>query len=291
MIKTPENGFKIIYKNFYALKIGCARNMFGHVRGWQQVIRQDDDREKLVGEDGTLTLILKVAEIHQEGIHVAQRKKLDLQFECKFKQALSADMSKFLENLNNNQEESSLVATKIVSKDGTTFPVSRDILIARSPVFKPMFQGGTAEHITGLVKINDLSGQALKVLIRFMHAGVLSEEWAQEHVVAEIVYGAHKYLLKDLMEYLDVSVGMVCTSANCATLLCLAVKLGMNKAKEDLLEFCKRNLANMSSEEMVKFLAEEKLDLNSFDEGMGTKRAVTDEGEERGAIKRIKMAE
>lgn len=138
---------------------------------------------------------------------------------------------------------------KIVSNDEKEFPVHRFVLSATSPVFEAMFRSIMTETETGVVKCEDLSGKCLKILVHYIYTGTLLEEWCHSDILYELTYAADKYLLTDLLQFLDGVLGKVCTPMGIGSLLSLVNSLSLKKAAKDIREYI-RNCATNSPEEL-----------------------------------------
>lgn len=53
-----------------------------------------------------------------------------------------------------------------------------------------MFSTNMSEKETGIVKIDDLRGEAFKVILNFIYSGAMDSSWAE--YCEEVVYGAEK---------------------------------------------------------------------------------------------------
>lgn len=120
----------------------------------------------------------------------------------------------------------------VVSKDGKSFHAHRSILSKASPVFEAMFRCNMMEKFTGVVKCNDLSGKCVKILIHFIYTGKLAENWSHPDVIEG--YGAAKYQLEDLLQFINEALPSCANKENAQRLLKLAIQLTLGKAEKSL---------------------------------------------------------
>jgi len=135
----------------------------------------------------------------------------------------------------------------ITSKDGKEFQVTKSFLPARSPVFAAMLRTDMVEANTATIELPDISSKALEILLIFICTGELKLEWTQSQVIVELTNAAAKYQLRDLLEFLDLVLGQVCTLENVGVLLILAHQLSLKTAEEALVAFMKRKGISIST--------------------------------------------
>lgn len=73
----------------------------------------------------------------------------------------------------------------------TWFKVHKAILGARSSVFQTMFDSGMKEVQNGTMRIEDLSPDCVKTLLKYIYTATLHQEWTT--VGDELVTAADKY--------------------------------------------------------------------------------------------------
>ncbi|GFQ90306.1 TD and POZ domain-containing protein 3 [Trichonephila clavata] len=82
-----------------------------------------------------------------------------------------------LENLESLHKENLLCDTKLKTKTGT-FPAHKNILSARSPVFKPMFTNDMRERNSECVNIEDLDDDTVQRMLLYMYTATVPDlQW------------------------------------------------------------------------------------------------------------------
>jgi len=102
------------------------------------------------------------------------------------------------------KEMESLVGNAIFSDvafevDGETIPAHKNVLCARSSVFKSMFTCGMKESSGVVVNINDVEIAILKEMLRFLYCGKVDEIILQERTI-ELMCIADKYDISGLRD-------------------------------------------------------------------------------------------
>lgn len=143
-----------------------------------------------------------------------------------------------------------------VTRDDQRIAAHRLILSMQSAVFTAMFDAEMKEKTDGIVKLVDLGGDGLKILLKFLYTGELEETW--DKFYEEIVNAANKvgihddnywsitnvlffqYQIKSLMDMCDRMLPTLVSWQNCVELLNLSELHGMTGAKEKIEKFMKR---------------------------------------------------
>ncbi|ODN00365.1 Speckle-type POZ protein, partial [Orchesella cincta] len=128
----------------------------------------------------------------------------------------------------------------IKCRRGTEFSAHKDILAARSPVFKAMLSSEFKEGKTGTINIHDLSGDAMQILLYFVYNGGLHENW--KSATEEVVYAADKYGLPQLKHFFDHLLLEVVNIGNALKLLQLAERHSLPYATASISDFVDRIL-------------------------------------------------
>ncbi|OXA61827.1 speckle-type POZ protein [Folsomia candida] len=124
-----------------------------------------------------------------------------------------------------------------VTRDDQRIAAHRLILSMQSAVFTAMFDAEMKEKTDGIVKLVDLGGDGLKILLKFLYTGELEETW--DKFYEEIVNAANKYQIKSLMDMCDRMLPTLVSWQNCVELLNLSELHGMTGAKEKIEKFMK----------------------------------------------------
>lgn len=182
--------------------------------------------------------------------------EIQSKFQGSFIRKLQSDLANML-NLTSlpSADSSTLIVCKV---DGVRFPIHRGMLAARSAVFARMFQSRMRENQTGQVEVADVSSVVMKIILHFLYTGTLLKNWNMVKP-DELLYAAAKYEVHDLLEFLDVVVGRICTIDNAGKLLNLARKLNLKRAEDDLFNFVKNSSETFSQVE--KFVKDAKSDI------------------------------
>ena len=98
-----------------------------------------------------------------------------------------------IEKLFNDKETSDMK----IECDGEVFYCHQAILMARSDVFRAMFQAKMQETITGKVPITDISPDVIKGLLQYIYTGATDKNILKEKP-GELLYAAEKYQMTSL---------------------------------------------------------------------------------------------
>jgi len=135
-------------------------------------------------------------------------------------------------------------------------------------VFAAMLDTDMIEANAGVLELPDISSKALKVLLNFLNTGDLLPEWRETEVIVELTNAAAKYQLQDLLQFLDGTMGKVCTLENVGALATLARLLSLKVAEEELMIFARKEGFN-SLDRFVKMYNSE---LSETDDDSGEPR-------------------
>ncbi len=95
------------------------------------------------------------------------------------------------------------------------------------------------EPRTNIIHVMDLNAPTMKIILFFIYTGELHSDW-MEVPVDEIVYGADKYQLRDLLEFFDHLMITGCNFHNALRLAQLAERHSLVNAKESILRFIEK---------------------------------------------------
>lgn len=184
-------------------------------------------------------------------------------YKGKFRKKLMDDLcSKVLEDTDILAEDCEV---KVISRDGTIFTASRSVLCARSPVFHALFQpeGIVEDTEKDVIRITDVGDKGLDILLGFLSAGKLKSGWSDDAILEEVVYGANKYMLEDLVDCLDHKLAELATLRNCGKLYGMAKTYRMKRAEADLKIFLGRALQqrNAGREHVTQFVINAKMEI------------------------------
>lgn len=93
----------------------------------------------------------------------------------------------------------------------------------------------------------DLNAPTMKIILFFIYTGELHSDW-MEVPVDEIIYGADKYQLRDLLEFFDHLMITGCNFHNALRLAQLAERHSLLNAKESILRFIEKCVSLKNSD-------------------------------------------
>ncbi|XP_021966434.1 uncharacterized protein LOC110861610 [Folsomia candida] len=125
------------------------------------------------------------------------------------------------------------------TRDGQRIEAHTCILTMQSAVFAAMFAATCEmkEKTDGVVKLVDMGGEGLKILLKFLYSGILDKTWGKFY--EEIVNAANKYQITRLIAICDKLLPTVVSWENCVELLKFSELHGMTKAMEKIKKFMK----------------------------------------------------
>ncbi|XP_021943376.2 BTB/POZ domain-containing protein At1g21780 [Folsomia candida] len=126
-----------------------------------------------------------------------------------------------------------------VTRDDQRISAHKCILSMHSTVFAAMFAAEMKEKTDGVVKLVDMGGEGLKILLKFLYTGELENTWGKFY--QEIVNAANKYQITQLISMCDKILPTVVSLENCVELLKFTELHGMTDATEKVKNFMKRD--------------------------------------------------
>ncbi|KAH9297160.1 hypothetical protein KI387_028842, partial [Taxus chinensis] len=129
----------------------------------------------------------------------------------------------------------------LCTSDGSRFPAHTLILGNRSDVFRTMFNIDFVEKRTGEVVVREVSGESVKVLLKFVYTAEASEEDMHRNY-KELVKLAHFYQVKFLLLKLDrFIVENILTKETASEVLKMAYTYELEKSKKGAQEIIADN--------------------------------------------------
>jgi hypothetical protein len=128
---------------------------------------------------------------------------------------------------------------KIITKDGVELSAHQSILKAQCPVFAGLLNSEFCERKSGIVKVDDISGKTMKILLHYFYTGDLLTGWSDHDTIVEFTYAAGKYQMTQVLELMDDLFGRGAqkeVSNLDVQLLSLAGKLSLKNAEGRLLQ-------------------------------------------------------
>ncbi|RWS23604.1 Speckle-type POZ protein B-like protein [Leptotrombidium deliense] len=145
----------------------------------------------------------------------------------------------------------------IASNDGRVFNAHK-FMISRSPVFKQMLLSNLIESNTSMIQIDDLSGDALEKMLRFIYSDEVLDD---DSIDCEYLLAAHKYDLPLLTAKYGASLAKKANIENCIHLLILGEMTDCDELREPLLNFVALNRKEISATNGWLLLAKERPEL------------------------------
>ncbi|KAL1533564.1 BTB/POZ domain-containing protein-like protein [Salvia divinorum] len=81
-----------------------------------------------------------------------------------------------------------------------SIPAHRAVLTSRSPVFRAMLENEMEESLSGTIKMNDVSYDALRAFVNYLYT---AEACLDEHMACDLLVLAEKYQVKHLKTYCE----------------------------------------------------------------------------------------
>jgi len=125
-----------------------------------------------------------------------------------------------------------------------SFLCSKFVMMARSPVFKSMFESNMKESETNEVHIEDLEPHVVKEMLKYIHTG--SENAAKDHP-QKLLAAADRYQLDDLRSSCEEKLRATLNAKNSIEILILSDLYTAPKLKEDVLKFISKNMKFIST--------------------------------------------
>lgn len=208
-----------------------------------------------LSEDGSFAIHLTVTLINNTYKPVAIAPK-NIDFPRLFSKNTNDSLSAILDDTGNRLEYAEV---KLVSSDNQQFNANRSMLCTRSPVFSAMFRATEMkEAMERLVTVKDISSKGLDIILAFIHTGTLKSCWREDSYLEEVLYGAHKYLVEDLILFLDHNLIQICTLQNCGELYGLAKLYGMSIAMQHIRKYFAKHFEEIDAEQAIQFLGPEQ---------------------------------
>lgn len=111
------------------------------------------------------------------------------------------------------------------------FPVHRDILRVRSPVFESMLSHDMKENNSGVIDVPDCEPRAMEQLLLYVYCGKI--EKLDESNVAALYYAADKYDMEDVKEECSHFMKKSLSPTN----VCEIIQLALSHSDSSLLDF------------------------------------------------------
>lgn len=162
------------------------------------------------------------------------------------------ETKKNLENDISNLLQTGLLSDVTFDVAGKRFKVHRNILSARCEYFKAMFTSGLKESTDSEIEIQDIEPHVFEIILQFIYTEKLPDNL--ESVAKDLLVGADKYQLQELVKICENHLTQKITMENCAELLVFSDLYRQNRLKQMVIAFIKANLKDVFQSEAWKEL-------------------------------------
>lgn len=132
------------------------------------------------------------------------------------------------------------------------FECHKNILAARSPVFKAMFEANMKEANSGTVEIDDIEPNVLSEMLHFIYTGKSPN--LDKHA-KELLVVADKYQLETLKGKCEVTLCSNLATGNCIEMIIFGDMYEASKLRTNALQFASRSVKKLKTSEWTKSLA------------------------------------
>ena len=146
--------------------------------------------------------------------------------------------------------EKKLCDVKIICEDETSFDGHANILAARSPVFRAMFQSDIVWKNERQVKIKGFTSKTVRQMLDFMYTGAFEladkkDKDKNTEDIEELLKAADQYLLESLKKICETILGNALDFSNCLHLLILGDMHQADQLKKKAMEFVVENMTTI----------------------------------------------
>uniref|UniRef100_A0A6U9P4E8 SAP domain-containing protein n=1 Tax=Zooxanthella nutricula TaxID=1333877 RepID=A0A6U9P4E8_9DINO len=138
-------------------------------------------------------------------------------------------------------EDAATADVKLVCKDGA-LPAHRLVLMARSPVFRAMFQTSMRECASGEISLNDIARTTAQHFLHYMYHGS-SPDGLPDAELWALLPVAHRYGVKSLVAECSATLAAKLDAQNAAAVFAEADLLDIDSLKNAALDFMLRDSA------------------------------------------------
>ena len=136
-----------------------------------------------------------------------------------------------------------------LSVNGYDYNVHKNILAARSPVFRAMLKNNMEERKTGKVIITDIDNDVVKEMLRFIYTG---RSLSLDKMAEELLIAADKYQLETLKGECQKVLCKSLSIENAPKILMLAEVLHADQLKADTIDFITSNVSDIMDTDEFK---------------------------------------
>jgi len=214
--------------------------VLNHAFGYSKFIKHSNlmAPEKMLLPDDKLTLLCTITIAGKNIISSGSQKPATVQPEADIKTSseraaakLGSDLSRLLKSPTEMFSDLKLLC----GPGRVELPCHLNILVARSPVFRAMFQHDTAEAQKKEIEMTDVEPEVAERMLTYIYTGSLGPDMGGRE--ADLLATADKYSLLELKEYCE---EVLCKETNIETvlgMLVLADRHGAVKLKEVCVRF------------------------------------------------------
>jgi len=246
-----EEEFSARWKAMFLTKSGESLRMplelqfnFGKVksRGWRGILLR---KPNFLGPDDVLVVESEL-EVFSEWVTTDNNLPT---------QAQSLDS---IEELQHNyssllNEQDALFSDVSLDVEGKLYPVHKNILAARSPVFRAMFTGGMREQSEKTIKIYDVDTTIFSEFLRYIYCGQFDEKLLSERTI-EVLSTANKYDIRSLKVKCEEILLQRVTKSSAASILMAADLYNASHLKQCVVTVITQNFMEVIGTESFKEL-------------------------------------
>lgn len=149
--------------------------------------------------------------------------------------------------------EPELFSDVTLEVEGKSFPVHKNILSARSPVFRAMFTGGMRERSEKTIKIYDVDTVIFSEFIKFVYCGKFDEKLLHEKTI-EVLSTANKYDVRGLKTKCETLLLQRVTKSTAASILMAADMYNAPYLKQSVINVITQNFLDVIGTDSFKEL-------------------------------------
>lgn len=137
--------------------------------------------------------------------------------------------------------------------EGKLYPVHKNILSARSPVFRAMFTGGMRERSEKTIKIYDVDTTIFSEFLKYIYCGKFDDKLLQERTV-EVLSTANKYDIRALKVKCEELLLQRVTKSSAASILMAADLYNASHLKQCIITVMTQNFMDVIGTDSFKEL-------------------------------------
>ncbi|KAK7301985.1 hypothetical protein RJT34_12862 [Clitoria ternatea] len=146
-----------------------------------------------------------------------------------------------------------LLLVPVDDSSASPIPAHKNILVARSPVFKAMFESDMLESRTGTIKIMDVSCEVLRAFVNFLYT---AEACLNDQMACSLLALGEKYQVKHLKAYCQKFLISKLNWDKSLELFTFASKYNCKQLRGASMEVIMSNMPNFTKNDYYEVMAE-----------------------------------